>query len=406
MSSMRLLAVLAAAVLVLSACGRDLAPTTLSSELAGENQNPPVATMAFGDVDAVLTGNTLVVTGSFNGLMSDLNVIAGSSAHVHAAPADENGPIVDPLVVTSLDNRSGQLAGTLFLSDEQLQAFEDGNFYVNIHTVGNPAGELRAQLSADAPTFAEVAHVFDGQLLPENEVHDVLSGATGTATGVLRTDDTLTVSGSFANLESALQNVGDLGPAHVHQAPAGEDGGVVFPLEVAADEAMTSGRFGATVDVSAEQIETLLAGGMYVNVHTSGFGAGEVRGQLFPTTLTSTTTLSGANENPPVDTNASGSATATMNGFDLFVEGDFAGLTDDFTVGHIHVAPAGTNGPVVFPLVLDVDADERGGTYTVETVLTESQRADFVAGNYYVNIHSAFAPGGEIRGQFDDFDVD
>jgi hypothetical protein len=406
MSSFRLLAAVAAVALVLAACGREPAPITLSSQLAGENENPPVATAASGNVDAVLTGNTLVVTGSFSGLMSDLLAIAGSSAHIHAAPAGANGPIVAPLVVTSSDARSGQLAGTLTLTEEQLQAFQSGAHYVNIHTVGNPAGELRAQLVVGAPTFAAVTHLFDTRLLPENEVYDVISGASGSATGVLRADASLTVSGSFAGLASMLQDVADLGPAHIHAAPASVNGPVVFPLDVAANEARTSGRFGTTTGVSAAQIETLLAGGMYVNVHTAGFPAGEVRGQLFPTTPTSTTTLSGANEVPPVATDASGTATARMDGFGLFVEGSFAGLTGDFSAGHIHSAPAGANGEVVFPLVLVVDADQRGGTYTVETEMTESQRASFLAGNYYVNIHSTFAPGGEIRGQFDAFDVD
>jgi hypothetical protein len=406
MSSFRLLSAVAAVVLLLAACGRGPVPTTLSAQLAGENENPPVATAASGNVNAVLTGNTLVVTGSFSGLMSDLREIAGSSAHVHAAPAGANGPIVAPLVVTSTDARSGQLAGTLTLTDEQRQAFESGAHYVNIHTVGNPSGELRAQLVVAAPTFAAVTHLFDASLLPGNEVHDVVSDASGSATGVLRADGKLTVSGSFASLESMLQNVGDIGPAHIHGASAGANGPVVFPLDVAADEARTSGRFGITTGVSAAQIETLLAGGMYVNVHTAGYPAGEVRGQLFPTTLASTTTLSGANEVPPVATDASGTATATMDGFDLFVEGSFAGLTGVFTVGHIHAAPAGTNGAVVFPLVLEVDTEQRGGTYTVEAEMTEAQRARFLAGDFYVNIHSTIAPGGEIRGQFDVFDGD
>jgi hypothetical protein len=406
MSSFRLLAAVAAVVLVLAACGRVPAPITLSSQLAGENENPPVATAASGSVDAVLTGNTLVITGSFSGLMSDLREVAGSSAHVHSAAAGANGPIVGPVVVTSLDARSGQLAGTLTLTDEQRQAFESGAHYVNIHTVGNPAGELRAQLVDDAPTFASVTHRFDARLLPANEVHDVISGASGSATGVLRADNTMTVSGSFASLQSMLQDVGAVGPAHLHAAAAGANGPVVFPLDVAADEARTSGRFGITTGVSAAQIETLLAGGYYVNLHTAGYPAGEVRGQLFPTALTSTTTLSGANEFPPFATAGSGTATATMNGFGLAVVGSFAGLSGDFTAGHIHAAPAGTNGAVVFPLVLAVDGDLRGGTYTVATEMTETQRARFVAGDFYVNIHSTVAPAGEVRGQLDAFDVD
>lgn len=406
MSHVRLFVALAAVILLFSACGQGLVPTTLSSQLAGENENPPVATQALGDVEAVLTGNTLVVTGSFNLLMSDLREIAGSSAHIHVAPAGENGPVVFSLGVTSLDKRNGELTGTFTLTTEQLQAFEDGELYVNIHTSGNPSGELRAQLVADAPTFAEVTHLFDARLLPANEVHDVTSDASGAATGILRSDNTLTVSGSFAALESALLNISNVGPAHIHEARAGENGPVVFPLAVTANEASTGGRFGATTDVSAEQIETLLVGGMYVNIHTAGYPAGELRGQVFPTTLTSTTTLRGANEIPAVETAATGTATATTDGFDLSVEGSVAALTGNFTVAHIHAAPVGANGGVVFPLVFAVDTDQRSGTYTLETEMTESQRGDFLAGLFYVNIHSVFAPGGEVRGQFNTANTD
>ena len=34
-----------------------------------------------------------------------------------------------------------------------------------------------------------------------------------------------------------------------------------------------------------------------------------------------------------------------------------------------------------------------------EATLTDAQAADLVAGKYYINIHTAANPGGEIRGQ-------
>ena len=41
------------------------------------------------------------------------------------------------------------------------------------------------------------------------------------------------------------------------------------------------------------------------------------------------------------------------------------------------------------------------GTSPVEgsATLTDAQAADLVAGKYYINIHTAANPGGEIRGQ-------
>lgn len=400
------------ATLIVAACGPRgaVVDEAVTAALAGENEVPAVATMASGDVTATLTGLTLVVDGSFEGLMSDLVEIAGSSAHIHQAAAGANGAVVFSLDVASTDQRSGTLSGEFELTEQQRDDFLAGLYYVNVHTVDNGSGELRAQLVDDAPTFAAVERVFDGLLLGDNEVPPVVSAATGTATGVLRTDGMVTVSGSFTGLASTLFDVADFGPAHVHEGVAGTNGGVVFMLDVAANEAMTAGRFGASEMFTALQVDDLLMGGFYVNVHTQANQGGEVRGQLFPTDVEATTALSGGAEVPtPVVTAANGEATATSSGFTLSLVGTFTGLESDLqdvsTVGpaHIHVAPAGANGDVVF--ALDVGTtDQRSGTLALtDTELTEQERADFVAGLHYVNVHTVGNPGGEIRGQLEPF---
>ena len=86
----------------------------------------------------------------------------------------------------------------------------------------------------------------------------------------------------FANLESALSDVGTLGPAHVHEGIAGENGGVAFGLDVAANADMTGGRFGATSQLTPDDVDTLDTGGFNVNLHTEDHGGGEIRGQFEP----------------------------------------------------------------------------------------------------------------------------
>lgn len=401
-----------AAVLVIAACGpRNAMPDeTLTAALAGENEVPAVATMASGDVTATLTGSTLVVDGSFEGLMSNLVEISGSSAHIHQAAAGANGAVVFSLDVASTDQRSGTLSGEFELTDQQRADFLAGLYYVNVHTVDNGAGELRAQLIDDAPAFAAVERVFDGLLLGDNEVLPVVTPASGTATGVLRADGMVTVSGSFSALESTLFDVGDFGPAHVHEGVAGTNGGVVFMLDVAANDAMTAGRFGASEMFTALQVDDLLMGGFYVNVHTQVNQGGEVRGQLFPTNVEVSTVLTGGAEVPPVITAASGEATATSSGFTLSLVGTFTGLQSDLQnvspelgPAHIHGADVDANGPVVFALGVST-ADQRAGTLTLtDAELSEQQRADFVAGFFYVNVHTVGNPAGEIRGQLEPF---
>lgn len=105
-------------------------------------------------------------------------------------------------------------------------------------------------------------------------------------------------------------------------------------------------------------------------------------------------TLSGSQENPPVTTAATGTATVTVNAdMSVSVSVTTSGMTA--TASHIHMAPAGQNGPVIVPFTKSGD----GWVAAPTAKLTEAQYAAFKAGNTYVNVHSAAHPGGEIRGQ-------
>ena len=105
-------------------------------------------------------------------------------------------------------------------------------------------------------------------------------------------------------------------------------------------------------------------------------------------------TLVGSQENPPVTTTATGTATVTVNAdMSVSVSVTTSGMTA--TASHIHMAPAGQNGPVIVPFTKSGDAWVSSPT----AKLTEAQYAAFKAGNTYVNVHSAAFPGGEIRGQ-------
>lgn len=140
-------------VLALSGCPAptdalpDTEPTSFDFNLTGAQEVPSVDTTATGEGTATLDDNQLTLEGSFEGLSSDLREVEGSSAHIHEAPAGENGPIVFNLDVTpGADNRSGTFEGTFDLTDEQVSAFEDGRYYVNVHTETFPGGEIRGQL--------------------------------------------------------------------------------------------------------------------------------------------------------------------------------------------------------------------------------------------------------------------
>jgi hypothetical protein len=134
---------LVACALWLTGCGGN---KQAEATLSGAQEVPPTTTQATGTVTAELDGDELAIVGSFTDLSSDLFPVSGSAAHVHNAPAGQNGGIVFNLEISTTDNRSGVFTGSKTLNDEEKDAFKDGNLYVNIHSVNFNGGEIRGQL--------------------------------------------------------------------------------------------------------------------------------------------------------------------------------------------------------------------------------------------------------------------
>ncbi|MBR0856584.1 CHRD domain-containing protein [Bradyrhizobium liaoningense] len=73
----------------------------------------------------------------------------------------------------------------------------------------------------------------------------------------------------------------------------------------------------------------------------------------------------------------------------------YSGLSGPATAGHFHgPAEAGKNAGVAVPIANIASSPVEGSA-----TLTDAQAADLLAGKYYINIHTAANPGGEIRGQ-------
>lgn len=108
-------------------------------------------------------------------------------------------------------------------------------------------------------------------------------------------------------------------------------------------------------------------------------------------------TLTGAEEVPPVATGARGMAEVQFNTNTnaLSWKVTYSGLSGPATGAHIHgPAGPGQNAGVVVPFANVTMQPIQG-----QTTLTAAQVADLVAGRWYVNVHSAAHPAGEIRGQ-------
>jgi hypothetical protein len=105
--------------------------------------------------------------------------------------------------------------------------------------------------------------------------------------------------------------------------------------------------------------------------------------------------LYGAQEVPPVNTSAEGSATITVQE-DGSISGSIRTTGVQATAAHIHMGNAGRNGKVIIPL-----KQTSPNTWEVPagSKLDAEQLKAYKAYGLYVNVHSAAHKGGEIRGQ-------
>ena len=105
-------------------------------------------------------------------------------------------------------------------------------------------------------------------------------------------------------------------------------------------------------------------------------------------------TLTGSSEVPSNTSMATGNTTLTYNGDTKTFTAvtTYTGLTP--TMGHIHKAVAGTNGPVIFPFT-----SLASPITLTSAVLTDQQITALFKDSMYVNLHTTANPGGEIRGQ-------
>jgi hypothetical protein len=148
------------------------------------------------------------------------------------------------------------------------------------------------------PAAHAVPMTFVGNLNGANEVPPVVSPGTGLATVILDPDlHTIQINASFSGLTSNTT------AAHIHCcAPLGTNAGVatVMPAFPGFPLGMTSGTFSQTFDLTqasfynpmfdgptaadkeAALVSGIIAGQSYFNIHTTMFGSGEIRSQLFP----------------------------------------------------------------------------------------------------------------------------
>jgi len=153
---------------------------SFDEQLSGYQETPALSTPGSGEFSASLdrSAQEIHYQLTFSGLETD-----ATQAHIHFENATNAGPIV-VFLCTNLGNgpvgtqacpaAGGTITGTIQAADvgsgaaaqglaagefqELVDAMRAGSTYVNVHSVGHPGGEIRAQLQDDNNSFHNSFH--------------------------------------------------------------------------------------------------------------------------------------------------------------------------------------------------------------------------------------------------------
>ena len=336
-------------------------------DLNGAQEVPPVETEASGEAEFEVERRKI----EFELELRDIVGVTG--AHIHLGAAGANGPIVAFLFDGDRkDFHRGEIEGVL--TSEEIIAKEDldfdgtmgalvarmseGTAYVNVHTLENPGGEIRGQIRPEdernptPPSGTSELSPPDGALFPRARGQVVINPVflIVKAIRLPRGEYPVLLDDGTGNKVA----IGDISILTPDDDDHGDDDEEEFEAE-----------------------------------------------------------LDGAQEVPPVETEASGEAEFELEHgkieFELELK-DIVGVTG----AHIHLGATGENGPIVAFLFENADGrdfhrDEIEGELTEDEIIArddlgfDGTLAALVArmreGTAYVNVHTVVNPGGEIRGQ-------
>lgn len=344
--------------------------TWYSCHLNGERQVPPVATASTGwaVVKHEASTGALQIYCSHDALPTP-----AVAAHLHVGVAGQNGGVLVTLAQTS----AAIWTGTGTLTAAQSTALAQDGLYLNVHTTANAGGEIRGQVVRAKNTMLQ-ALLSGSQVTPPTN-----SLASGTAVAFLhQPQNRLCYVIETAGLPTATS-------AHLHFGTPGQNGAL---MSVAS--AGNGIWCGVTDSLSDADATTMLAEQAYVDVHTPAYPNGEIRGQLLVDLGSSFhSACVGAEEVPPNASTAIGNAHLVVGPDDMLtLSGSYQGV--QLIASHVHVGLPGVAGPILFPITFSNST----GTLTASYQATPTDLANLRAGLWYVNLHSAAFPTGEIRG--------
>lgn len=355
-----------------------------AARMNGGQEVPAVTTNALGLATFYLnaTQDTLCVEMTATGLSGSITGI-----HIHDGVAGSNGAVVVDMMPYLSGNRlKGTITGATLTQSFIAKMFA-GQLYLNLHTAANANGEIRGQIVPEEDKAMTV------MLSGAQEVPAVTTSAKGIGFFMLQKHQgKLSIKVVVDGLSGAITG------AHLHQAAAGQNGAVVENLTTF----INGNTIMADVDPTA-YLADLMAGNIYLNIHTAANANGEIRGQLnMEPYIQFDAMLDTAQETTPVaGTDGKGLASIRINyTFDtLWYDVQLNNLTGSITAAHFHNGEFGNSGNVIIGIPSgNINGNVISGMYTGAD-LSDSLIEHLLDGSAYLNIHTSANANGEVRGQ-------
>jgi hypothetical protein len=246
-------------------------------------------------------------------------------------------------------------------------------------------------LAATPALAQQLTHHFNATPSGAQQVPPTASAGTASAFLALSPTVFVSISLTFSGLTGSQTTVDVHGPA----AP-GATGPVVLTLTAAGT---TSGSAGGQFMPTPQQRAEIRAGLWYIDVHTTVFPGGEIRGQFGPDPVF-LAALTAAQPVPPTPSPGTSTATVALSTDESRAEVivKYSGLTGGSTGIHIH-GPAlpGAVGPILLTVTGPNGSDSL--SFLTAWSPTPLQVAQLKAGQLYIDVHSTSSPDGALRGQ-------
>lgn len=271
----RLLVAGAACALVLTARSQVV---EFRATLTPQQENPATTSPASGSAIMLydVGANTFDLVVTINGMTNP-----ATASHLHEAAPGTNGPVVTNLGGEAVYTRSGSTLRATFRNvthgGDKLRLLQ-GGAYFNIHSAQFPGGEIRGQL---IPRPVRLMANMD--VAQEQAAFPALnmSALNDFGAAVLFYDpmaNTISIRASLFNFRNVFSN------SHIHEGAPGVSGPVRTNLGNNANAggySSANGYIAGSHDVAfVGDPLVLLAGGMYLNYHSTTFAGGELRGQI------------------------------------------------------------------------------------------------------------------------------